>query len=80
MKKITQAMTLELIDSIVGWAWLIGIPIWIYFLIQWVRGVHPWWYFAIAIGATGFCKALAREYDKESRKVLREIDVEDENQ
>lgn len=65
-------MTLELIAGIFGWAWIIGIPIWIYFLVQWFRGIHPWWYFAIAIVASGFCKAVAREYKKESLKALYE--------
>ena len=77
MKKKSEAMAHELIAGIFGWAWLIGIPVWIYFLVQWIRGVHPWWYFAIAIAASFFCKAVAREYQKESAKVLHEIDIED---
>ncbi len=65
-----EAMTHELIGGIFGWAWLIGIPIWIYFLVQWIRGVHPWWYFAIAIAASFFCKAVAREYNKVKTQAL----------
>jgi hypothetical protein len=72
LKKKSLAMILEIIAGIFGWAWLIGIPIWIYFLVQWIRGVHPWWYFAIAIAATGLFKALAREYKKESIKAIDE--------
>jgi len=70
MQKKTEAMIHELIAGIFGWAWLIGIPVWIYFMVQWIRGVHPWWYFAIAIAATGLCKALAREYKKESARAF----------
>lgn len=72
MKKKTVAMINELIGATFGWAWLIGIPIWIYFLVQWIRGVHPWWYFAIAIAVAGLCKSLCREYKKQSEDMFYE--------
>jgi hypothetical protein len=70
MDKRKEAMAHELIGGIFGWVWLIGIPVWIYFLVQWIRVVHPWWYFAIAIAAASFCKAVAREYNKAKTQAL----------
>ncbi|MBW2608047.1 MAG: hypothetical protein JRD05_10475 [Deltaproteobacteria bacterium] len=80
MKKKSEAMAHELIAGIFGWVWIIGIPVWIYFLVQWIRGVHPWWYFTIAIAASFFCKAVAREYNKESVKVMYESEIEDKEE
>jgi hypothetical protein len=79
MNKKTEAMAHELIGGIFGWAWLIGIPVWIYFLVQWIRGIHPWWYFAIAIAASAFCKAVAREYRKQSIIALHEAQIIERN-
>jgi hypothetical protein len=72
-------MILEGIGAVFGWAWWIGIVVWIYFLVQWIRGVHPWWYFGIAFFATFLCKRLGTEYVNESSRALHEHDMENED-
>jgi hypothetical protein len=72
VNKVKEAMMHELIGGIFGWIWLIGIPVWIYLLVQWIRGVYPWYYFAIAFVASWFCKAVTRSYKSASKKALSE--------
>jgi hypothetical protein len=72
MNKLSEAMMHELIGGIFGWIWLIGIPVWLYLLVQWIRGVYPWYYFAIAFVASWFCKAVTRSYKSASQKALSE--------
>ncbi len=70
MKKINIAIVLEGIAKLFAGIWIVGGLASIYFLIQTIRGVHPWWYIALAIGIAWFCKALARRLQKESEKAL----------
>ena len=65
-------MILEGIANLFALIWIVGSLASIYFLIQWIRGIHPWWYIALAAGIAWFCKALARELQKESEKALFE--------
>ena len=79
MKKLTQAMVLEGIGSVFGWGWLAGIGLCVYFLVQWIRGMHPWWYLGIAVALTFLCKQLGTAYLRESGRALNEHDIENED-
>jgi hypothetical protein len=72
MEKRTQASVSELIGGIFGWIWIlsfVSIPV----LIIWtIWGEGRWYYVIIVFIVSTFCKALCREYKKQSEDLIYE--------